>query len=165
MTHSGFRPSLHGRRTAVAAGVLLGLVTLLASACAPSTRDGSSPTPDGSSPTPSSSPGEVTHTPGRMGSLAYGADGDVYVADWDGSNPVRIANGVAGGNGRGPAGYHGEGSIWSPDGRYLAFRGGIDQSSRVPGHGTVYVSDPKGHRVTSFPGEGWVLSWSPDSLA
>jgi len=108
-------------------------------------------------PTPSTGPGTT------LGSLAYGLDGDIYVAAWDGSNPVRIANGVAGGNGRGPAGYWGEGPIWSPDGRYLAFRGGIDQSSRVPGHGTVYISDPKGHRVTSFPGEGWLISWSPDS--
>ena len=47
--------------------------------------------------------GRGDDTPGRMGSLAYGLDGDIYVADWDGSDPVRIANGVAGGNGRGPA--------------------------------------------------------------
>ena len=110
-----------------------------------------------SSPTASPAPGAT------LGRLAYGLDGDIYVAKWDGSNPVRIANGVAGGNGRGPAGYWGEGPIWAPDGRYLAFRGGIDQSSRVPGHGSVYISDAKGHRVTSFPGEGWLISWSPDS--
>ena len=30
--------------------------------------------------------------PGRLGSLAYGVDGDIYVADWDGSNAVRIAD-------------------------------------------------------------------------
>ena len=40
---------------------------------------------------------------GRLGHLAYGLDGDIYVADWDGTNPVRIADGAAGG-GAGPAG-------------------------------------------------------------
>ena len=28
--------------------------------------------------------------------LAYGLDGDIFVADWDGRNPVRIADGLAG---------------------------------------------------------------------
>ena len=31
---------------------------------------------------------------GRLGNLAYGLDGDVYVADWDGRNPRRIADGL-----------------------------------------------------------------------
>ena len=31
---------------------------------------------------------------GRLGHLAYGLDGDIYVAAWDGANPVRIADGV-----------------------------------------------------------------------
>src|SRR5512132_2344832 len=70
---------------------------------------------------PSSSPGAVTHTPGSMGSLAYGVDGDIYVADWDGSNPVRIANGVPNVCG-GTFEYWAEGPTWSPDGNYLAYR-------------------------------------------
>ena len=28
---------------------------------------------------------------------------------------------------------------------------------------TVYISDPEGHRVASFPAEGWNIAWSPDS--
>ena len=28
---------------------------------------------------------------------------------------------------------------------------------------TVNISDAAGHRVASFPGEGWAISWSPDS--
>jgi len=76
MTHSGFRPSLHGRRTAVAAGVLLGLVTLLASACASSTQDASSPTPNGSSPTPSSSPAAASYSLGHFPAVPTGSFSD-----------------------------------------------------------------------------------------
>src|SRR5688572_29176889 len=36
----------------------------------------------------------VQPAPMALGALAYGVDGDIYVADSDGSNPVRIANGV-----------------------------------------------------------------------
>ena len=32
-----------------------------------------------------------------------------------------------------------------------------------PQAGNVYVSDPSGHTVASFPGAGWLVSWSPDS--
>jgi Periplasmic component of the Tol biopolymer transport system len=109
-------------------------------------------------PTPSTGPGTT------LGSLAYGVYGDIYVADWDGGNPVRIANGHPGGNGCGPAGYTGAGTIWSPDGRYLAYREGFDQSCRDHhASGTVDISDPQGHLVASFPGDGWLISWSPDS--
>ena len=112
-------------------------------------------------PTPSSSPAEVTHTPGKMGSLAYGLDGDIYVADWDGSNPVRIANGVPPGEPATRGSYWGEGHIWSPDGRYLAYQGKHRQERLA--RGTVFIRDPRGHLVTSFRGEGWLISWSPDS--
>jgi Tol biopolymer transport system component len=108
-----------------------------------------------------------------LGSLAYGVDGDIYVADWDGANPVRIADGRPpnGGPGCGPAQYGGEGPIWSPDGRYLAY---WYQSCQVgsglpPGAnsadpwGNVIISDPQGNLVASFPGQGWLISWSPDS--
>jgi len=96
-----------------------------------------------SGPTPSPVPGA---TPGK---LAYGLHGHIYLANWDGSNPVRIANGS------------GEGQIWSPDGRYLAFWGGAGKGPSYSG--TVRISDAQGHLVASFPGEGRQISWSPDS--
>jgi Tol biopolymer transport system component len=45
--------------------------------------------------------------------------------------------------------------MWSPDGRHLAYRYDCD--------GTVRISDAEGHQVASFPGTGWLVSWSPDS--
>ena len=120
-------------------------------------------------PTPADPP---TPTPGGLGSLAYEGDGGIYVADWDGSNPVRITDGrpTNGDDGCGSGGYA-EGSIWSPDGRYLAY---WHQSCEVgsglpPGAnsaapwGNVIISDPDGNVVASFPGQGWLISWSPDS--
>jgi Tol biopolymer transport system component len=95
----------------------------------------------------------------RLGHLAYGLDGDTYVADWDGRNPVRIADGdpITGADSCG--GFWGEGAIWAPDGRHLAYRS--YWSDACPG--VVYIADPDGHTVASFPGTGWLISWSPDS--
>ena len=104
---------------------------------------------------------------GRLGHLAYGLDGDIYVADWDGRNPVRIADGLSDPGGGGPAGcgtFWGEGPMWSPDGRHFAYRSAWDNSCRATtGEGKVFVSDPAGRVVASFPGVGWLVSWSPDS--
>lgn len=62
---------------------------------------------------------------GRLGHLAYGLDGDIYVADWDGRNPVRITDGppILPSGDITCASYGGEGPMWSPDGRYLARSG------------------------------------------
>jgi Tol biopolymer transport system component len=103
-----------------------------------------------------------TPTPGSLGSLAYTVDGDIYVADWDGSNPVRIANGdpVSRVDDCNRVDYSIEGSIWSPDGRYLAYwRSSCDPNL----WGNVIISDPEGNVIASFPGAGWQVSWSPDS--
>lgn len=105
-------------------------------------------------PTPADPPRPA---PGGLGALAYAVDGDIYMADWNGSNPVRIADGRPAGPGCG-AGYTANGSIWSPDGRYLAYW--YESCQVVP---TVMVSDQDGNIVASFPGEGWLISWSPDS--
>ncbi|MGH2526142.1 MAG: TolB family protein [Actinomycetota bacterium] len=111
---------------------------------------------------------DPTPTLRRSDSLAYGFDGDIYVANPDGANAVRIADGVPvdGADECGPAAHRAEymvfGSAWSPDGRYLAY---WDWGCPVPSNawGTVIISDPAGNLVASFPGQGWTISWSPDS--
>jgi Tol biopolymer transport system component len=99
----------------------------------------------------------IQPSPTALGALAYGVDGDIYVADWDGANPVRIANGrpVNGNDNCSRPEYFTEGPIWSPDGRYLSYWRCL--------WGTVMINDLEGNLVASFPGEGWLISWSPDS--
>lgn len=103
----------------------------------------------------------IVHAPGRSEfQLAYGLDGDIYLADADGQNPVRIADGEPDGrNGGCSSNFSGEGPMWSPDGRYLAYRSFWQDGCS----GSVHVSDAHGHPVASFPGTGWLISWSPDS--
>ena len=110
---------------------------------------------------------DVSPTPGPS-ALAYGVDGDVFLADADGSNPVRIAHGVPADGadecapGEERAEYAVFGTAWSPDGRYLAY---WDWGCPVPpgAWGTVLISDAEGNVIASFPGQGWTISWSPDS--
>jgi Tol biopolymer transport system component len=138
---------------------------MLTAAC---TADGGKPvvaapaTADAAVPTP---------TPRSSGALAYGLDGDIYVADSDGANAVRIADGRPPDEWEhgsliqercGPGEYWGEGPIWSPDGRYLAYRQTDCQAAR-DAWWDVVISDPEGNVLASFPSEGWLISWSPDS--
>ena len=101
-----------------------------------------------------------------LGKLAYGLNGDIYLANWDGSDPVRIADGR-------PENFSGRrsywGPVWSPDGRYLAYLSSSHRGTRhvivaSSIHTTVYISDPEGRLVASFP-KYYVgaFSWSPDS--
>ena len=117
--------------------------------------------PAPAAPRPTTSPQPVVQVPGTLGQLAYELDGDIYVADPDGSNPVRIADGTPGIDGDCPS-YWTEGPLWSPDGRYLAYRGDTG-GDEVSCSRTVNISDPDGHRLASFPAEGWAIAWSPDS--
>jgi Tol biopolymer transport system component len=100
--------------------------------------------------------------PAALGALAYAADGDIYVADWDGSNAVRIVDGRPAKECRGLGEYWGEGPMWSPNGRYLAFRQ-VDCEGPEDAWWDVVITDVEGDVVASFPSEGWLISWSPDS--
>jgi hypothetical protein len=70
-------------------------------------------------PIPADPPVEPRPAPAASGSLAYVLDGDIYVADPDGSNATRIANGRPDEDCDSAGEYWTEGSMWSPDGRYL----------------------------------------------
>ena len=77
------------------------------------------------------------------------------MADGHGGNRVRIADGTPGVDGQLP-GLWGEGPIWSPDGRYLAYRGdyltaGDTRPPAVSWNRNVTISDASGERVASFP--------------
>ncbi|CAN5632923.1 hypothetical protein BH23CHL7_BH23CHL7_15240 [soil metagenome] len=88
--------------------------------------------------------------------LAYGIDGDIYLADSDGTNPVRIADGD--GDVRCDSFIANRG-LTSPDGRYIAYRSGWSDDC----DGMVYLTDAAGSLLASFPGVGWNIAWSPDA--
>ena len=104
--------------------------------------------------------------PAPAGTLAYVLDDDVYVADPDGSNAVKIANGPGDDYCASTEGFSfwAEGSMWSPDGRYLAYHR-VDCSSRgARNHeGDVVISDAAGNVFATIPADGWDIGWSPDS--
>jgi Tol biopolymer transport system component len=100
---------------------------------------------------------------GHLGHLAYALNGDVYVADWDGRNPILVADGLPAGGPTDCGSFWGEGPMWSPDGRHFAYRSDWGDPCRAPSSGNVHLSDPQGRVVASFPGTGWGIAWSPDS--
>jgi Tol biopolymer transport system component len=55
--------------------------------------------------------------------------------------------------------------MWSPDGRYLAYRRYTDCGSEEnPVPRDVVISDAEGNVLATFPsGKGWDIAWSPDS--
>ena len=120
------------------------------------------------SPTASPDPSPNGTPSAGLKALAYGVDGDVFLADADGSHPVMIADSEPEGStgcapGEVRTRYVVNGTAWSPDGRYLAYWDWRPCALPPNGWGTVFISDAKGNAIASFPGEGWAISWSPDS--
>jgi Tol biopolymer transport system component len=147
------RRSRNNRRTTIAVAATVAVTLALVVGLASQRRLSADPDPVAPVPT--------VQALGSLGRLAYGIDGDIYVAE-DGRDPVRIADGAPSKADCG--GYWGEGPMWSPDGRYLAYRGSDDgEAGSYPCNRSVNISDSAGHHVASFPGEGWAIAWSPDS--
>ena len=108
-------------------------------------------------------PPEPRPAPAASGTLAYALDGDIYVADPDGSNAVKIADGRPPEDCGGEVGeFWAEGPLWSPDGRYLAYRHHTTCSSSEIGRDVV-ISDAEGNVLATLPAQGWDIAWSPDS--
>ncbi len=115
---------------------------------------------------PADRPIEPRPAPAASGALAYALDGDIYVADPDGSNALKIADGRSAQDCYGWGGeYWAEGPMWSPDGRYLAYRRYTDCSNgeEMPLPRDVVISDAQGNVLATFPAQGWQIAWSPDS--
>ncbi|MEO8424929.1 MAG: hypothetical protein ABI595_13595 [Actinomycetota bacterium] len=102
---------------------------------------------------------EPAPAPATSGPLAFTLDGDICVADPDGSNAVKITNAATDAGCEGRTGEY-DGPSWSPDGRYLAYDWDCSSSEWW---GVVVVSDSKGNVLATFPGARWRIAWTPDS--
>jgi Tol biopolymer transport system component len=109
-------------------------------------------------PIPANPPVDPRPGPAESGALAYVLDGDIYVADPDGSNAVKISHAP---NARCEGLSEETYLSWSPDGRYLAFQRDCPSSDQDD----MVITDPHGNVVGEFPtyGGGWGFTWSPDS--
>jgi Tol biopolymer transport system component len=109
-------------------------------------------------------PVEPRPAPAASGSLAYILDGEVYVADSDGSNAVKIAKGISSDDCLSTDGFEfwADGAMWSPDGRYLAYRR-LPCPAAEENRGDVVIADAAGNVLAMFPADGWDIGWSPDS--
>ncbi len=87
--------------------------------------------------------------PAVSGALAYSLGGNIYVADPDGTNPVRITDVSALDDDACPFQPRYWLPSWSPDGRYLAFRGPLGPG--CPSSTSVVITDPQGTVVATFP--------------
>jgi hypothetical protein len=86
-----------------------------------------------------------------IGQLAYSRDGQIYLAEWTGAEPIQLTS-----SSDGPAfGY----PRFSPDGRYLLYE--EDRPGPLDDDAVMHVVDASGARVATFP--GFWASWSPDS--
>ena len=88
--------------------------------------------------------GRLLERPTDPEKLLYGLDGDIFLADADGGNPTKVAEGAG----------LSRGSPWAPDGRhFLSY-----DTTRM----TAVIRDADGVEVASLP-DGFAPDWSPDS--
>jgi len=140
------------RKRRLVAGAV-GVVVALATAAALAYSIESAQVPADRTPPP---PPSAT---GVSGALVYALDGDIYVADPDASNAVKIAAPDEGCEGR----VGSQMPEWSPDGRFIAFQRGCWNAGALTS-AAVMIADPDGTVVAEFTTDvRGMISWSPDS--
>src|SRR5262249_11887822 len=98
-------------------------------------------------------PAPVLRHPDHLAYASNAGDLGVFIADWNGTNRVEISNPLAH-----PGCDNGHQPTWSPDGRYLAYRFETADACVA----SIAIVDATGRFVSSFPGAGWSVAWSPD---
>jgi hypothetical protein len=146
----------------IAAGVVIALLGLAGLRWLPAVIvPAATPTPSATAPSavidPAATPTPSATAPPTSGAhLIYVLNGDLYVANADGSD-TRFIAGDDPSDACGGARFD-EGFV-SPNGQYLAYRSGLGQNCSE----TITISDLNGNELATFPGEGWVIGWAPDS--
>ncbi len=96
--------------------------------------------------------------PNDLGRLVFVRDGDLHVADGDGSGQTKIADGSAD---EIKLGYLSAG--WSPDGRHIAAVRDVGGEFLTPAVDLMTAGGAVVRTIALDPGCGPSLSWSPDS--
>lgn len=105
-----------------------------------------------------SGPSLFVRTPEGPGRIVFVRDGDLFVAEVDGSGQTLIASGNADG---GKLGYLT--AAWSPDGRHIAAVRDIGGAFLTPGVDLMTADGSVIRTVALDPGCGPAVSWSPNS--
>lgn len=105
-----------------------------------------------------SGPSLFVRTPDGPGRIVFVRDGDLFVAEVDGSEQILIARGGADDV---KLGYLT--AAWSPDGRHIAAVRDVGGAFLTPGVDLMTADGSVVRTVALDPGCGPALSWSPDS--
>lgn len=105
-----------------------------------------------------SGPSRLVQAPGGPAQIVFVRDGDLFVADIDGSGQRRIASGDAG-----DAKFGYIMAAWSPDMRHIAAVRDVGGRSLTPGVDLMTADGALVRTVGLEPGCGPSVSWSPDS--
>ncbi len=89
--------------------------------------------------------GRLLERPPDPEKLLYGLDGDIFLADADGSNRTRVAEGAT----------LFDGSPWAPNGRHFL--------SFDTARSTAVIREPGGDEVATLANRSFAPWWSPDS--
>ncbi|MEO6208468.1 MAG: hypothetical protein ABIP77_11020, partial [Candidatus Limnocylindrales bacterium] len=105
-----------------------------------------------------SGPSRVVQAPDGPGRIVFVREGDLFVAEGDGSGQTRISSGA-----KDDVKFGYLTAVWSPDMRYIAAVRDVGGAFLTPGVDLLTANGALLRTVALDPGCGPSLSWSPDS--